>query len=815
MAGDRLVLGEELRAGQTLRAGGGQLVLQSDGNFVLYRPGDGRAIWATDTQGKPVTRAQLQRDGNLVMRSPLGYGAPEGRGWWDSGTANRRVTHVQLQPDGNLVWFAGRAVVSSTQTNGWRKSPAWQKDNGGFLASIAHAAGGALSTVGHAVQGVTKTIAPVLDIVSAGVSVLPIPGAASLVAAGLAATAEVGRGHSLADIGLAAARGAIPGGAIVRAGFDLAVGLAKGGSLSSAALNAARKQIPGGVVAQAAFDAGLKIAGGGNVGHVVADAVVAQARNAIPSGPMKAAALRAFDAGVHVAAQARAPAPPEALARARRAIVNPAARAAFDAGLVLAGRTHAPRPAELAAHAATLPKGQRAVFAKAILAHSAAASAPPRVQLRIAEAARSRTRARNISPRAKAWISGAIHRVARPAIAREVRGLDPGGRTYTVERNDSAWRISQNLTGDGNHHVYELLHYNAPPKTLVGSGATLNFKYLKTGEKLKIPPTWKIKGQTPAVPPIAPPAAAPISEPRPAPVADVRPPAAAPNPPLTRDQVVLAGETWRLVFATNRALTAAESATLQAKLVAAMAKANDRASAFEFAGQRGSVVIAYGDSATIYIGRSAAMTVEPGAPIVTLVDAIRLAAVAPVAAGAPTPSAPTVPTGGFTSDDPAAIAQAKAILVAWEHTDGVAAAGLPDYGANPADVSPIWGPRDSLELQAFCGWTNAHGGALPLVGDLTQQKLDALVAWSENKAKAAAPGGASTVSAPVTAPPPTPAAGGTATAIQVIPETSITATPEPAMAGMGDTPWGLLLALGLGGALLLTSKKRVAKKAAG
>jgi hypothetical protein len=107
-------------------------------------------------------------------------------------------------------------------------------------------------------------------------------------------------------------------------------------------------------------------------------------------------------------------------------------------------------------------------------------------------------------------------------------------------------------------------------------------------------------------------------------------------------------------------------------------------------------------------------------------------------------------------DDPTAIAQAKAILVAWEHTDGSAAAGLPDYGANTADQSPIWGARDNWELRAFVVWSNAHGTALSLLGDLTQGKLDALVAWAENRAKQIATGEGS--ASPTGLPPPKPAA---------------------------------------------------------
>ncbi len=100
------------------------------------------------------------------------------------------------------------------------------------------------------------------------------------------------------------------------------------------------------------------------------------------------------------------------------------------------------------------------------------------------------------------------------------------------------------------------------------------------------------------------------------------------------------------------------------------------------------------------------------------------------------PAQPVVPATATSSerDDVQAIAQAKLILVAWEATDGAAAAGLVDYGTNPADQSPLWGSRDNYELLAFAQWANkAKGASLAETGDLTQQKLDALVAWANGK----------------------------------------------------------------------------------
>ncbi len=96
--GDRLLPGEGLGVGGGLVSGDGRhrLVMQDDGNLVLYGPD--RPLWATGTPGRIVVAAILQEDGNLVL-----YG-PEGP-VWDSGTAGRAVAELVVQDDGNLVMY--------------------------------------------------------------------------------------------------------------------------------------------------------------------------------------------------------------------------------------------------------------------------------------------------------------------------------------------------------------------------------------------------------------------------------------------------------------------------------------------------------------------------------------------------------------------------------------------------------------------------------------------------------------------------------------------------------------------------------------
>lgn len=325
---DRLLPGEELAQGQELRtSNGGRLVMQTDGNLVLYAPPNLTPIWATDTAGKPVTRAVFQKDGNLVMRSPPGYGGvPEGRGWWDSGTKDRGVTQLVFQTDGNLVWYKGEAAaqnaVSNTGTHNWAKSPNWQKDDSNFFKDVVNvvtapvtAVTHAVTTVAHAVEQV-PVIGDVVHIIDevnatpfrfvgaiasgaridhavvgelknqlkivkeaapyAQTVVALVPGVGTGVAAAIAAGAALAEGQNITEIGKAAIRGALPGGAIAAAAFDTALKAASGENIVQSVLESARNAIPSGV-AQKAYDIGLAVATGEKLQTALAKGLVSMA----------------------------------------------------------------------------------------------------------------------------------------------------------------------------------------------------------------------------------------------------------------------------------------------------------------------------------------------------------------------------------------------------------------------------------------------------------------------------------------------------------------------------------------------------------
>jgi len=110
-----LYAGERLNNGETLISENGlfKLGLQGDGNLVLYRlmAADHRDLWATNTNGRDVARANMQRDGNLVLRGP------DSNAVWASGTDGNPGAFLQLQDDGNVVIYSSdHEVLWATET---------------------------------------------------------------------------------------------------------------------------------------------------------------------------------------------------------------------------------------------------------------------------------------------------------------------------------------------------------------------------------------------------------------------------------------------------------------------------------------------------------------------------------------------------------------------------------------------------------------------------------------------------------------------------------------------------------------------------
>ena len=75
-----LAFGTLLWESDTCHRGGKKLVMQSDGNLVIY-DGVGLPLWSSGTHGHDGAHLAVQDDGNVVIYSP------ESEPLWDTGTA--------------------------------------------------------------------------------------------------------------------------------------------------------------------------------------------------------------------------------------------------------------------------------------------------------------------------------------------------------------------------------------------------------------------------------------------------------------------------------------------------------------------------------------------------------------------------------------------------------------------------------------------------------------------------------------------------------------------------------------------------------
>jgi len=90
-----------------------RLIMQTDGNLVLYQRPGYNPIWHSQTYGNPGAEVVMQSDGNLVIYAP-GRGAI-----WGTRTAGRPGTILRVEDTGRLVLYApGRVPIWSSAPSG-------------------------------------------------------------------------------------------------------------------------------------------------------------------------------------------------------------------------------------------------------------------------------------------------------------------------------------------------------------------------------------------------------------------------------------------------------------------------------------------------------------------------------------------------------------------------------------------------------------------------------------------------------------------------------------------------------------------------
>ena len=114
---DRLTADQKLNVNDHLDPPNGttRLIMQGDGNLVLYRQDNRTALWATNTWNTPVNVAIMQGDGNFVLYDPAG------KAYWATGTWDHPGSYVVLQDDGNLVLYGpnGGALWATNTVENW------------------------------------------------------------------------------------------------------------------------------------------------------------------------------------------------------------------------------------------------------------------------------------------------------------------------------------------------------------------------------------------------------------------------------------------------------------------------------------------------------------------------------------------------------------------------------------------------------------------------------------------------------------------------------------------------------------------------
>jgi hypothetical protein len=200
---------------------------------------------------------------NAVTRTPLGMAFRAGLGAAQAAAEGRNVFQGavrSLAPDLATRAFVDTAMAAARGEN--------------ILKAAQKAAQAGIGDVRKSLQ-FAAMVAPF------------VPGIGTGVAAALGAANALAAGQPISDALIAAARNAVPGGAVAQFAFDTAMNLAKGKKIGDALLDSARSKIPGGPAAQAAFDAGLALAKGRNI----QDAMFAAGARVLPNSPYAATAL--------------------------------------------------------------------------------------------------------------------------------------------------------------------------------------------------------------------------------------------------------------------------------------------------------------------------------------------------------------------------------------------------------------------------------------------------------------------------------------------------------------------------------------------
>jgi len=285
-----------------------------------------------------------------------------------------------------------------------------------------------------------------------------IPGAGTAVGAGLSAVSAVSQGKSLAQIGQAAALGAIPGGQLARSALRAGIGVARGQNVLKTVgregLAYARQNLPGGELAQRALNVGIAAAQGQNVARAAGREALSYARQNIPVPSLPANVQNVVSS---------------VTSNVRKAVPMNLSRPNF-------GMPASISP-ENVARIRQVSVGLRR----------------PNMRAQIQPTMQRKAGFRPLAMNTRSWLVKGL-----PHMRGEVSGLSETGAQWIVESGDTGSKIALKLTGSAGRWT-ELRAVNP---TVMGRGAKLVAKYgfpIYVGDKVNLPASWiKVTAQTPA-----------------------------------------------------------------------------------------------------------------------------------------------------------------------------------------------------------------------------------------------------------------------------------------------------------------------------
>jgi hypothetical protein len=109
--GAKITNGQRINADEYIASANKKFVaiMQGDGNFVVYN--SDQPLWNSETNSKDGQFLILQSDGNVVIYTNNGTKAV-----WDASTWGKRTTELIMQDDGNLVAYASAKAVWASDT---------------------------------------------------------------------------------------------------------------------------------------------------------------------------------------------------------------------------------------------------------------------------------------------------------------------------------------------------------------------------------------------------------------------------------------------------------------------------------------------------------------------------------------------------------------------------------------------------------------------------------------------------------------------------------------------------------------------------